>query len=186
MVELPKYYFCHYPIKSSIIMNSGLVICSKFPILSRGREIFKDACGEDRFSEKGLIYITVKIRNKTHTVINTHLNADAIFSSVKYSQEIRMKQMKQVLHRMTQYRNDVILCGDFNDTPMSYSYNMIKGELSDAFSISGKGTGNSFVKIPTLRIDYIMHNKNLNSINFQTHNLILSDHYAISCEITNP
>ena len=80
----------------------------------------------------------------------------------------------------------VILCGDFNDTPMSYSYNMIKGELSDAFSISGKGTGNSFVKIPTLRIDYIMHNKNLNSINFQTHNLILSDHYAISCEITNP
>ncbi|MDG1427198.1 MAG: endonuclease/exonuclease/phosphatase family protein [Flavobacteriales bacterium] len=80
----------------------------------------------------------------------------------------------------------VILCGDFNDTPMSYSYNKIKGELSDAFCLSGKGTGNSYVKIPTLRIDYIMHDKHINSINFQTHNLILSDHYAISCEITNP
>jgi endonuclease/exonuclease/phosphatase family metal-dependent hydrolase len=80
----------------------------------------------------------------------------------------------------------VILCGDFNDTPMSYSYNKIKGELSDAFCLSGKGTGNSYVKIPTLRIDYIMHDKHINSINFKTHNLILSDHYAISCEITNP
>ena len=93
------------------------------------------------------------------------------------------------------YKKKELLIDDFRvkilaqrySTPLyCYSYNKIKGELSDAFCLSGKGTGNSYVKIPTLRIDYIMHDKHINSINFQTHNLILSDHYAISCEITNP
>ena len=112
--ELPNYYYCHYPIKSNITVNSGLIIFSKYHILSRGFEKFKNSCGEDRLAKKGIIYIKVKIKGKIYTIINSHLNADAIFSSVSYSQKVRMKQIQQVLHRMTQYRNNVILCGDFN------------------------------------------------------------------------
>ena len=77
----------------------------------------------------------------------------------------------------------VIVCGDFNDTPLSYAYNKIKGDLIDSFAYSGKGIGESFVKVPTLRIDYIMHDNSFYSYNYIKHNEILSDHYAISCDI---
>ena len=77
----------------------------------------------------------------------------------------------------------IIVCGDFNDTPLSYAYNSIKGSLSDAFCKSGKGIGDSFVKIPALRIDYILHDNKLKSSNYQKHKEVLSDHYAVSCEI---
>ena len=80
----------------------------------------------------------------------------------------------------------IIVCGDFNDTPLSYAYNVLKGNLVDAFSISGRGIGVSFVKIPILRIDYILHDPNLKSTNYKNHKQILSDHYAVSCEITIP
>ena len=77
----------------------------------------------------------------------------------------------------------IIVCGDFNDTPLSYAYNSIKGDLIDAFSNSGKGIGESFVDIPALRIDYILHDNKFNSTNYQKHTHIFSDHYALSCEI---
>ena len=54
----------------------------------------------------------------------------------------------------------IIVCGDFNDTPVSYTYNKIKGNLMDSFTISGVGIGDSYVKIPMFRIDYIMYDKN--------------------------
>ena len=77
----------------------------------------------------------------------------------------------------------IILCGDFNDTPLSYAYHKIKGDLVDSFSYSGKGIGESFVRIPGLRIDYIMHDKSFKSYNYKKKEEILSDHYAISCDI---
>lgn len=77
----------------------------------------------------------------------------------------------------------IILCGDFNDTPLSFAYNTIKGDLVDAFTVCGKGIGDSFVKIPALRIDYILHDNELKSSNYQKHKQVLSDHYAVSCEI---
>ena len=77
----------------------------------------------------------------------------------------------------------IILCGDFNDTPLSFAYNSIKGDLVDAFTVCGKGIGDSFVKIPALRIDYIFHDEELKSSNYKKHKKVLSDHYAVSCDI---
>ena len=77
----------------------------------------------------------------------------------------------------------IILCGDLNDTPLSFAYNSIKGDLVDAFTVCGKGIGDSFVKIPALRIDYIFHDEELKSSNYKKHKKVLSDHYAVSCDI---
>ncbi len=77
----------------------------------------------------------------------------------------------------------IILCGDFNDTPLSFAYKSIKGDLDDAFTVCGKGIGDSFVKIPALRIDYIFHDEELKSSNYKKHKKVLSDHYAVSCDI---
>jgi endonuclease/exonuclease/phosphatase family metal-dependent hydrolase len=99
-------------------------------------------------------------------------------SFIKRAEEVEI--IKQHIANCTY---PIIVCGDFNDTPHSYSYNSIKGDLYDAFSMSGKGIGNSYVKIPALRIDYILHDNELKSSNYQKHKKILSDHYALSCEI---
>ena len=39
---------------------------------------------------------------------------------------------------MQQSPYPIIACGDFNDTPLSYAYHFLKGELVDAFKLSGK------------------------------------------------
>ena len=62
--------------------------------------------------------------------------------------------------------------------------------LSCGFDILGiclDHTGDEMIfresKIPGLRIDYIMHDKSFKSFNYHKKDDILSDHYAISCEI---
>ena len=95
----------------------------------------------------------------------------------------RAEEVEIIKQHMADCTYPIIVCGDFNDTPLSYAYNSIKGDLSDAFSISGKGIGDSFVKISALRIDYILHDNDLKSSNYQKHKQVLSDHYAVSCEI---
>ena len=40
----------------------------------------------------------------------------------------------------------VILCGDFNDTPISYSHDVINGLLTDSYASSGNGLGFSYNK----------------------------------------
>ena len=75
----------------------------------------------------------------------------------------------------------IIICGDFNDTPVSYAYQQLGDNMIDAFLESGNGIGASFSKIPTLRIDYIFLNKDFKSFGFTTHEEEFSDHRAISC-----
>jgi endonuclease/exonuclease/phosphatase family metal-dependent hydrolase len=72
-----------------------------------------------------------------------------------------------------------IVCGDFNDTPVSYSYRRIRGELNDAFTDAGFGIGNTYAKgIPLFRIDYILHN--LKTVSYKRVEKGWSDHYAVT------
>src|SRR5690606_23644184 len=78
----------------------------------------------------------------------------------------------------------VIICGDFNDSPVSYSYNTITQNFTDAFGESAYGIGNTYRgKFPSFRIDYIFHDKRFNSGNYITHPESISDHHSISTEI---
>lgn len=80
----------------------------------------------------------------------------------------------------------VIFCGDINDTPVSYCYRQISNCLTDAFLESSNGVGNTYIgKIPSNRIDYIFHSKNLQSTEFLTHDIEFSDHKPISTYIGN-
>jgi len=152
------------------------------------------------------IYSDLKINNDTIRIYNVHLasnwfnNSDYLF--LKNPKKENLKEgMKGIVERMKKsYKKraeevnvikehiqnspyPIILCGDFNDTPLSYAYNTVNSKLKDAFKESGKGIGKSFVKIPALRIDYILHDEKFNSYNYIQHKQKLSDHYAISCEI---
>lgn len=78
----------------------------------------------------------------------------------------------------------VVVCGDFNEPPVSYCYRKVRGDLKDAFCSSGTGFGTTMsLKFLKFRIDYILHSPELQSWGFQTHPEYLSDHNAISCFI---
>jgi len=75
----------------------------------------------------------------------------------------------------------VIVCGDFNDLPYSYTYTTIKGPLKDAFAEKGKGFGRTYNQIiPTLRIDYIFYHPARLRVNaFKTLFSEYSDHSPV-------
>ena len=55
------------------------------------------------------------------------------------------------------WRSRCIVCGDFNDTPMSYVYRTMAKGLNDAFSQCGSGYSHTFRGFfNTLRIDYVL------------------------------
>ncbi|OWY24804.1 hypothetical protein C7N43_21335 [Sphingobacteriales bacterium UPWRP_1] len=81
----------------------------------------------------------------------------------------------------------VVVCGDFNDVPSSYTYHAISKNLQDAFLQSDFGIGKTFnTFLPTLRIDYILASKTLQPAGFKIIDKDYSDHYAIVCNIGVP
>jgi endonuclease/exonuclease/phosphatase family metal-dependent hydrolase len=74
----------------------------------------------------------------------------------------------------------IIVCGDFNDTPLSYTRYKIKGDLKDAFVDTGSGMGITYNRHRFLfRIDYILHSKNIKAYNCTVGKGRDSDHYPI-------
>ena len=75
-----------------------------------------------------------------------------------------------------------VICGDFNDTPMSYTYNQFQLFLLDAFRAGGWGLGTTYVgRLPAGRIDYLFYSPLLSASQFQIQKQTRSDHRAISC-----
>ncbi len=87
----------------------------------------------------------------------------------------RKKQIEIVAKIIEESPFPVILCGDFNDVPMSYSYQRIKNLLADSFVEAGKGSGKTFrERSIEVRIDYIFSNLKIRShkvseVNFSDH-----------------
>jgi len=78
----------------------------------------------------------------------------------------------------------VIICGDFNDTPMSYSYRLMSRKLKDSFVEKGFGLGTTYAgSLPSLRIDYILVGKEFEVYSHKVQSKAISDHYAICSDI---
>lgn len=75
----------------------------------------------------------------------------------------------------------VIICGDFNDLPASYTYTRFTQKLDDAFRARGKGLGRTYNRLsPTLRIDYIFYDpKALKCVGYESSYTTLSDHNPV-------
>jgi len=79
----------------------------------------------------------------------------------------------------------IIVCGDFNDNPISYARRTVAEGLTDCFVATGRGLGISYnQKGFFVRIDNIMCSNDLTPYNCSVDNKIdASDHYPISCWI---
>ena len=77
----------------------------------------------------------------------------------------------------------IILCGDFNDTPISYTRHTIATHLNDCFVSAGCGLGLSFNRKGfNLRIDHIMCSDDYEPVRcFVDSEMDASDHYPVVC-----
>lgn len=79
----------------------------------------------------------------------------------------------------------VIVCGDFNAPPSTYTYHRIKGKLQDSFRSRGKGYGYTFRGIHKfLRIDFILYSKQFECIDYESPLLKWSDHKPVISKLT--
>lgn len=180
----------------------GIATFSKFPIVNQGKLVFKTR------SNNICIFSDIVINNDTIRVYNVHLqsigfsrndskfiqdvisdkdandeleNSKNILRRIKRAFTKRTKQVEMIKTHMKTCRYKIILCGDFNDTPASYTYEALSKNLNDAFIEKGKGFGRTYAgKWPQFRIDYILHDKKLECKKYSRSDETFTDHYPIT------
>lgn len=97
--------------------------------------------------------------------------------------EVRAHMADTIAHFLSRHRDvPTIVCGDFNDTPISYScYRVKRCGLNDAFRMTGNGMGRSFNKDAiAVRIDHQFCSDHLRPISARIDKLSdWSDHYPL-------
>ena len=191
------------PYKNKLGYQFGMAIFSKYRIVGGG---FVDT--DDSTSNKSM-YVDIRFNSDTLRIYNIHLasmhldstdyetgkalwagsydssfnnKASKLSKKISMAYVLRQHQAKAIQEHISECPYPVILCGDFNDTPASFSYNKIMHGLKDAFRSSGKGTGTTYVggNFPAYRIDYIAHDKQFNDFQYTVcKDLTVSDHYPI-------
>ncbi len=182
--------------------NLGVATYSKYPIVNQGIIKFNKSFNVS-------IYTDIVIGADTLRVFNIHLqsirfnedNYKFITNSKTLKEEEKLKEIKDIstrlrdafIKRANQAETlsklikkspyPIILCGDFNDVPVSYTYQTLKSNLKDSFVSAGQGIGNTYIgKFPSFRIDYIFYSKELECKSFNIHKEKLSDHYPLTGE----
>jgi endonuclease/exonuclease/phosphatase family metal-dependent hydrolase len=176
----------------------GPVTFSSYPIVSMGEIRFDD-------SKNMVIFSDVKIDSDTVRIYNCHLQSygintkeysvldslgfddrkimemKKIGSKLKKGNIYRSRQVIKLANHISTCHFPVIVCGDFNDTPISFTYGKISSLLDDSFVESGSGISNTYAgNLPQYRIDYIFHSKQFKAYNYRRYLVTYSDHYPIS------
>ena len=184
----------------------GNVIFSKFPIAKVsedsgfGREstygvmVSVDAGERGKFHLASVHLASYKITDsEIDMLVNTselRNNLDTIGHSVvrkmNYAYQYRSVQIDTMLQGMPPVEGPVIVCGDFNDTPVSFvCHKMRKAGFSDTFVKAGRGIKPTYAgKLPLLRIDYIWANDQVTPCHFKRIRQKISDHYPVMLEFT--
>jgi endonuclease/exonuclease/phosphatase family metal-dependent hydrolase len=201
-----KEYHERYAHKLRGRQNFGVAILSKYPVIAKG-DIMFDTQSENDFNY--CIYIDIIKNSDTFRLYNVHLqsiklkkedysvfeNPDQtarespstfrlLIDKLRLAYPLRAEQARKVAEHVSTCPYPAIVCGDFNDTPLSYTYNQFNNILNDAYRNTCFGIGTTYVgKIPAGRIDYIFHSDGLQAANFRIQEYAYSDHRAISCQI---
>ena len=176
----------------------GMLILSKHPIINSEMVHFDGLTGNMCF------YADVQVASETFRVYNVHLQSfkfrkqdfqliedmpednqeklsrsKGLLKRMKYAYLKRSEQVETITEHMKNSPFPHFVVGDFNDPPVSFAYHELSRGLSDAFIEKGWGMGKTYIgNMPNFRIDYILHPKSFEAINYQTYQLS-SDHSLI-------
>jgi endonuclease/exonuclease/phosphatase family metal-dependent hydrolase len=176
----------------------GIITLSRYPIINRGEIIHPNSSSLTIFSD-------IVTGDDTIRIFNNHLQSfrlkklDSSFigdlsaeetktlKDIRYFYrrlangfESRSAQTEKLKKSISKSPYPVIVAGDFNDTPISYTYRKIHHGLNDAFVKAGYGAGFTYRgKYPPNRIDFIFYNNKLDCTDFDIIKVKYSDHYPV-------
>ena len=186
--------------------HEGIAIFSNYPIIDKGEIDLKSD------ESSATIWADLVINDDTIRIYNIHLRTNkiskpaeemiqdadiqspktwhsirGILANYKNSTILRTRQAKAIKEHASKAQFPTIICGDFNDTPLSYVYNILAKDKLDSFKHRGSGIGTTYAGIiPALRIDYILADERLEIVRHKVLKENYSDHYPISAEIVLP
>lgn len=202
-----RKYLGAYPYYSIIsVGNQGnaLACFSKYKIISADKV-------NNQTETNGSIAYRLKLGTDTLLLINNHLQSNRLTMEDKAKYKKMFKEPRErtfregfkllmtklpLANRLRGPQADTVaklirgeryhgvwVCGDFNDSPVSYTHRVIADDLVDAFVESGQGVGISYnQKGFPFRIDNILVTKEWRSYRCTVDNSIkTSDHYPIWC-----
>ena len=164
--------------------NLSPAIYSRYPIIKAQRID----------TMKNFVWADIALRDDTIRVYNNHLHSTEIrkhdveyFEEHKYlDDETPETEMKSILNRLTENNivrasqvdtlvqmvasspYPVVVCGDFNDTPVSYTIRTITRDLDDVFRKVGRGFSHTYRGFfNMLRIDYVMCSEEFEPIAYE-------------------
>ena len=202
-LQMPYFAETPYMFNSKFKFVGLMVTYSKYPIIKQ----------EDfRYKEKSYALMSdIEYNSDTIRLFNIHLESNhfsgnefEIFNSNEtglneetgnnvanllgklavYS-KTRNIQVNRINEMIKKSPYPVLVCGDFNDTPASYSYKKLAKNKKDSFIEAGKGYGNTFNgKLPAMRIDYILSDTIFQIHQFEIGKVNLSDHFPIMSKIS--
>ena len=183
-------------------LKKGTVILSRYPMEGGGEIPFGKTANST-------LWVDIRIGKKLVRVYNVHLQSNkvtndtekvleeaelddgetwhdigSVLNKVGDATQIRAEQAQLLCDHIARCPTPVIVCGDFNDTPNSYVYNLIVNGLTDTFREKGSGFGTTFGgALPFLRIDYILTEPSFTTYSCETVHGQFSDHYPVFASI---
>lgn len=108
------------------------------------------------------------------------MHIGAILRKLKRAWIYRETQTQQVKNAIDSTSGPVILCGDFNDVPVSHTYHELAAGMQDAFVAAGGDLGATlFGKFSLFRIDYALLSEHFQVRSCRVVREKLSDHYPV-------
>lgn len=201
--KYPYHYFSNDYQRSNQGYKAGSIIFSKYPIVDSGKIRFNGTSGES------LIYADIQTPRKVIRVFTTHLQSfkfkkedyddmekikntedKALPASLSIIEKMKLAYTKKgeqadiVRKALDNSPYPSVICGDFNDVPNSYTYFHIRKDWQDVFLATSLGIGRTYLALaPTLRIDYILPDKNFYILQFDLVDEDLSDHLMLVTDI---
>jgi endonuclease/exonuclease/phosphatase family metal-dependent hydrolase len=186
-----------YPYKVCGV-HSLNAIFSKYPILESDTLSF-----EPQNMTNGCVYADLQVQDKIVRVYDVHLQSNKVtglttelaeitdyeneetwmkiytlLKRLRLSSQHRARQSEKIAAHIASCPYPVMVCGDFNDIPVSYTYRIISNNLNDTYRESGLGFAKTYAgKIPALKIDFILTDRKIKSANTEILDVPFSDHY---------
>ena len=138
------------------------------------------------------IHLNANDRKQYKEIVRGEMDSDAATAEGKQLMKkfggafkARAAQVKAISRYIDDHRRGhrVIVCGDFNDTPISFTRHTLAKGLTDCFAESGCGLGLSYnQKGFNFRIDHILCSDDLESVRcIVDSKMAQSDHYPVVC-----
>lgn len=98
--------------------DGGVTVLSRWPILRKEQYVYKDACGSDRFSNKGFVYAVLDVGGSRVHVVGTHAQSTDPGCGAGEAASVRSRQFRAMDAFLDAKRipasEQVIVAGDFN------------------------------------------------------------------------